>query len=71
MVVEGKVCPTCKGTGHDHKGQPVVKMVPFTDKHEAYVSNEEFGQRRYHKTIAQGSGCLTCGGIGMVNMEVA
>jgi RecJ-like exonuclease len=72
MHVEGKVCSTCKGSGHDPKGRPVVKMIQFNaDKHEPYASNEEFEQRRYHKTIAQGSGCPACCGLGVINMVVA
>jgi len=63
MVIEGTLCPVCKGSGHDKGGQPVIKFAPYFDKDEDKV-------KRKHTTIKQGSGCLNCGGIGVVGMEV-
>jgi RecJ-like exonuclease len=68
MAITAKTCPRCEGTGHDKKGEPIVKMVPFDPKvHKSYIDGEH-DQRRYHQTIKQGSGCLMCGGIGYIEL---
>ena len=57
-------CPTCKGTGHDKGGRPEIRRVPFdVYEHNAYISGE-YDQKQYHVTQKQGSGCLTCCGVG-------
>ena len=71
MDIQAKTCPKCEGTGHDKGGEPVVKMVPFDPyEHNAYISYDG-EQKRYHQTIKQGSGCLMCGGVGFIELEVA
>jgi RecJ-like exonuclease len=67
-------CPRCNGSGHDSKGAPIVKMVPFDPKiHREYIDapdNAPFTHKqfRYHQTIKQGSGCLMCGGRGFTEV---
>ena len=75
MMLHGNTCPRCNGTGHDRKSQPVVKMVAFDPKvHTPYITEGEpdapftIKQTRYHQTIKQGSGCLQCGGIGVLDL---
>ena len=53
-----KTCESCKGSGHDKKGRPIIKF-------EQYTKDDGTTARR-HVTVKQGSGCITCGGIGYV-----
>jgi len=54
-----KVCTTCKGFGHDKGGRPVVKFEDIPPE-----EREADGPVRRHKTLKQGSGCITCLGVG-------
>ena len=51
-----KVCSCCKGTGHDKASRPVVKFEP--------EKQDDGSIKRVHKTLKQGSGCLSCLGLG-------
>ena len=53
-----QVCKDCNGTGHDKQSRPEVKLSKYTD--------EQGRERIKHETLAQGSGCLTCLGLGVV-----
>jgi hypothetical protein len=54
-----QVCSTCKGFGHDKGGRPVVKFedIPHEER-------EPGGPVRRHTTLKQGSGCISCLGVG-------
>lgn len=54
-----KICGTCHGTGHDKGGKPVVEQVKYTD--------DQGKERRRYVTKSQGSGCITCHGVGKVS----
>ena len=54
-----KTCTTCKGYGHDKGGRPVVKFENIPP--EEQVTG---GPVRRHITLKQGSGCISCLGVG-------
>ena len=70
MNIDVNKCPRCAGTGHDKGGQPVVKMEKYNDAEhgEAYVS-DGVEQRKFHRTIKLGSGCMMCFGRGFIDAE--
>lgn len=61
-----KTCSACQGSGHDKAGRPVVKL----EKTEIQKFDESgqviVVQGQKHITLAQGSGCINCRGIGRV-----
>ena len=72
MEIRAKTCPSCDGSGHDKGGMPRVEMVEFDPyEHNAYISDMQSDQKRYHKTIKRGSGCMNCGGIGYIELEAS
>jgi hypothetical protein len=51
-----QTCSTCNGSGHDKGGLPLVKFE--------MVRQPDGTDKRCHVTYKQGSGCISCLGVG-------
>jgi hypothetical protein len=56
MTEKRKVCATCNGMGHDKAAKPVVKFE--------LREQPDGTMKREHVTVKQGSGCISCLGLG-------
>ena len=59
--MKANTCSSCNGFGHDKAARPVVKFKT--------VKRDDGTMGKDHITMKQGSGCMTCGGLGFTQCE--